>query len=146
MWEVAIATGGAILGVIVSIIGAAWIVRGTISETGQRLSDKIDATDQRITHNLADHQEEDDKNFAHVNGQLANIPQIVGEVGHALREKINQVEMWVRDNYMRRDSFLEFARSLREDHKEMREGVAAGMKEIKEQMNRIEGKVDRDRE
>jgi hypothetical protein len=45
----------------------------------------------------------------------------VGESLSALRTKINEVELHVRDNYLRRDSFVEFNRQITQDVRSMRE-------------------------
>jgi hypothetical protein len=62
-----------------------------------------------------------------------------GESLLALRTKINEVELWCRDNYVRRDSFYKVADTFQSDMKSM--GA-----DLKAQLEKIDGKLERLRE
>jgi hypothetical protein len=61
--------------------------------------------------------------------------QYIGETISAIREKIREVELYVRDTYMRRDSFYEL-------NKANAEALTSLGSEIKARLERMEAKID----
>lgn len=59
-----------------------------------------------------------------------------GEVGIALRNKIQEVELYIRDNYVRRDSFNEVTARIAAD-------LAADVARVETHLTRLEGKIDK---
>lgn len=105
-----------------------WVVRDAIAKSNTSLMTA-----------LAEHQKSDDVEFTAVRKEI-------GEVGHAVRSKIGEVELWSRDHYVRRDSFQLVVTSIENNSKGMRDDLKDALATIMAHVIRIEGKVDRDRE
>lgn len=58
-----------------------------------------------------------------------------GETAAALRAKITEVEIWARDNFVRRDSFYKVTGDLSTDIKDMGASITT-------RLDRMEGKID----
>jgi Sec-independent protein translocase protein TatA len=58
-----------------------------------------------------------------------------GEAVSAIREKVNQVELYCRDTFVRRDSFYKVSGDITEDMKSLRN-------EIIDRLERMETKID----
>jgi len=46
------------------------------------------------------------KHRIETDGEFTMLRRETGEIAAALRQKVNEVELWARDNFVRRDSFL----------------------------------------
>lgn len=66
---------------------------------------------------------------------IDRVRQEAGEMGHALREKIREVELHGRDTFMRRDSFYESQKAQSADIKTLIDQVQA-------RLERMEAKID----
>lgn len=116
MWEhlgVAIAAGAFLLHFLVTIIGGIWklsqmeiSLRGAIDASGKEIDERIDQQARQF-----------------------------GETASALRAKITEVEIWARDNFVRRDSFYKVTGDLSADIKDMGKDITA-------RLDRMEGKID----
>lgn len=58
-----------------------------------------------------------------------------GEMGHALREKIREVELFARDTFMRRDSFYKVQEEIKAEMKALGDKLEA-------RLERMEDKLD----
>lgn len=70
-----------------------------------------------------------------VNDQMDTLSRSFGETVAALREKINQVELDMANNYTRRQSVYSLREELRTELRELG-------KELKESLQRMEAKLD----
>lgn len=77
---------------------------------------------------LTEHQKETDAEFAVVRREI-------GETGAALRQKINEVELWARDNYVRREGFYK----VRDD---LDAAISKLGDKIDNRLERMEAKID----
>lgn len=59
----------------------------------------------------------------------------VGETFAAFRQKISDVEMYIRDNYVRRDSFVEVNRQTQDT-------IRGAVEDLKQRLERMENKID----
>lgn len=89
---------------------------------------KLSQIKSEILAAIAVHRKEYDDEFARVRREF-------GEVGQAIREKITQVELFCRDNYVRRDSFYKVNDDTQASIKELG-------KELRERLERMEEKID----
>lgn len=116
MWE----HGGTIIALLAFLLQLILIAVG-----GTRALGRMEA---RITKTFTDHQKETDDEFALIRREF-------GETVSAAKEKIREVELYVRDTYMRRDSF-----------NELNKHNAAEMKnafdKIEARLERMENKID----
>lgn len=114
-WQIitiAVAVIQLLLNIGIAIVGATWGIA------------KVEATvDKAIAKHRTDF---DDK--------LAVQQQQAGEVATALRTKIHELELWARDTFVRRDSFLTVIN-------EVRNGIGDLGKQIDRRLARIEGRL-----
>lgn len=68
-------------------------------------------------------------------GEFTVLRRETGEIAAALRTKINEVELWARDNFVRRDSFLLATQRIETS-------VAAMGQQIEARLVRMEDKLD----
>lgn len=108
-----IALASFFLNVLVAVIGLTWGVR----RIGQEIEQKIEAHRDRF----------DD--------QIDRLQNETGELGHSLRTKIQHVELFVRDTYVRRDSFYQTMKGYGEEMRGQFEKIDA-------RLERMESKID----
>lgn len=72
---------------------------------------------------------------AEIDERIEAIRREFGETGHALREKIAQVELYTRDTFVRRDSFYKVSDDLAAK-------LTAMDDKIDKRLERMEGKID----
>jgi methyl-accepting chemotaxis protein len=116
MWEHA----GAIVAILAFLLQLILIAIG-----GTRALAKMEAA---ILAQLNAHQKDTDDEFGKVRNEF-------GETGKALREKINQVELFLRDNYVRRDSFYKVNDDTQASIKTLGD-------DLKSWLERLETKID----
>lgn len=104
---------GLLFNILVAIVGLTWGVA--------KIRDAVRAE-------IEEHREKFDT-------QIDALRQNTGEMGAALRQKINDVELYARDTFMRRDSFQLVQAELKEQVK------ALGDK-IENRLERMEAKID----
>lgn len=104
---------GFVLQLAVIIIGGVW----KLSKLESALISKIEETRREI----------DDR----LDVQIREF----GETASALRQKIHEVEIWVRDNFIRRDGFFKVRDEETDAIKEVRD-------ELKDDLRRLEQKID----
>jgi hypothetical protein len=108
-----VAISGLVLNILVAVIGLTWGVA--------KIRDAVRTE-------IEEHREKFD-------GHIDILRQNTGEMGAALRQKINDVELYARDTFMRRDSFQLVQAELKEQVK------ALGDK-IENRLERMEQKID----
>lgn len=86
----------------------------------------------RIKDAVRDEIEQHRKEF---DDDLGTIRREFGETGHALREKITEVELWGRDNFVKKDSFVSVTDRISREVKEFAD-------RIDKRLERMEGKID----
>lgn len=79
--------------------------------------------------------DEIDRHKDRVNGEVQSLRGETGEMGIAIRTKINDVELFVRDNFVRKDTFARFADS-------MSELIRQSLEKIDKRLDRMENKMD----
>jgi hypothetical protein len=119
-WLTMAAIGGVglIIQIIVLAVGGTWKLSG--------IEKSLSAT---FSAALKEHREKVDEEIDRARREF-------GETVTALRAKITEVELWARDNFVRRDSFQEVTRGLANTLKDFKD-------ELKAQMDRLDGKLDR---
>lgn len=70
-----------------------------------------------------------------IDGEFDKVRREVGEVGHALREKIREVELFTRDNFVRTPVYTA-------GQDEVKKGLLTLGSEIKTRLERMESKID----
>ena len=81
-----------------------------------------------LSTNVAEHMKEDDSQFAIMRREL-------GETGHALRQKIHEVELFASENYVRREGFYKVQDSIETKIESLAEKIDA-------RLERMEIKID----
>lgn len=123
------------LTIIGLLVGATWKILG-------RIGDVHDASKQA----MVDHQKSDDAAFALVHSELRSsaeeIRKEVGESMTAIRQKITDVELWSRDNFVRRDSFLAIIEALKNDSKILRDDIRGFHDRLDAAFLRLEKKIE----
>lgn len=109
-----------LLNVLIAIIGLTWgiskikdAVRDEIEENRVRMEAKIEDADREI----------------------ASVSLRAGEIGMAIRTKINEVELHLRDHYVRRDSFDRVINMITDSIKVLGD-------KIEHRLERMEAKID----
>lgn len=81
-----------------------------------------------INKTITDHRTE-------IDGEFVIIRKETGELGAALRQKLTDIELWSRDNFVRRDSFASTMERVERNIKDMGD-------RIETRLLRMEGKID----
>lgn len=89
---------------------------------------KLAASEQAIQRSLVSSRKELD---SHIDG----LRREVGETLTAMRQKIQEVELYIRDNYVRRDSFSEVTKRISNE-------VEAAVGRVELQVAKLENKID----
>lgn len=119
-----VAIGSLALNVGVAVVGATWGIgklRATISEAAIKQSATLEERIERMTRYFGE--------------SLAAIRQKVADVETNTNNKISEVELWNRDNFMRRDSFMAFSARTEE-------AAQRNADKIDTRLERIEGKIE----
>lgn len=109
-----------LLNVLIAIVGGTWgigkikdAVRAEIDENRIRMEAKLENADREI----------------------AVVSNRAGEIGMAIRSKINEVELHLRDHYVRRDSFDQVIKMIQDSIKILGD-------KIEHRLDRMETKLD----
>lgn len=124
-WGVLVSVLSVALNLIVMLVGGArWSakIESSIREAVAQERKEIDAELISIRRELVDQSSQSRREF--------------GELGHALREKIREVELHIRDNFVRKETFTEVMRNTSDQLKNMGDRVET-------RLMRIETKFDR---
>lgn len=116
MWEhigTIVVVAGFVIHLVCTIVGGTWAL-------SQLKASMIQA--------LTAHQKEVDEEFAVVRREM-------GEMGSALRQKINEVELFGRDVYVRREGFYKVKDELSDAIKDLGDKIDA-------RLDRMETKID----
>jgi hypothetical protein len=108
-----VAISGLILNILVAVIGLTWGVA--------KIRDAVRTE-------IEEHREK-------FEGQIDTLRKNTGEMGAALRQKINDVELYARDTFMRRDSFAAVQAELKAQMQAMGD-------KIETRLERMETKID----
>jgi hypothetical protein len=115
----------------VTVIGATfWFGRNTVTK-----DDLISAT-ATMTTEIHDLRDEIDAHGRQVGETISSIRQRIADVDSGATKKITEVELYVRDTFVRRDSWHNAMNQIQERW-------AAGEKIAEERSLRLEAKVDR---
>ena len=76
-----------------------------------------------------------EKSRKEIDDRIEVLKREFGETNAAVRSKIHEVEIWARDNFMRRDGFYKVQEQLSSEIKTVRD-------EMKSDLRRIEEKID----
>jgi len=71
-----------------------------------------------------------------VEGKIESLRSNTGEMGAALRSKITEVELFMRDTFVRRDSFNTFASAIADN-------IKIQFDKVDRRLERMESKLDR---
>jgi hypothetical protein len=113
------------LNVVIAIVGLTWGL-GKIRETvGKSLEQHREAVRASMDVHRKDFEE-----------GLAMVRREFGETGSALRQKINEVELWSRDNFVKHDTFGEVTDRISREVKDFAD-------RIDKRLERMEGKIDK---
>jgi hypothetical protein len=107
------AVAALLLNVTIAIVGATW----GLSKIKEAVRDLMEM-----------HRREVDQ-------QLSSMGRNFGETASAIREKVREVEIWGRDNYVRRDDFLVATG-------EIKAGIALLGERLENRFERMESKID----
>lgn len=70
-----------------------------------------------------------------IDGQFEMLRKETGEMGHALREKIREVELFSRDTFMRRDSFYTVQTEIKAEMKTLGDKLEARLERMEEKID-----------
>lgn len=79
--------------------------------------------------------DEIEKHKDRVNSEVKSLRSETGEMGAALRQKVTEVELFVRDNFIHKDTFTRFADSVTEL-------IRQSLEKIDKRLDRMENKLD----
>ena len=108
-----IALAGLVLNVLVALVGLTWGVA--------KIRDAVRSE-------IAAHREK-------VDGELDALTRSLGKNLIELRDKIREVELYVRDTYLRRDNFYEVMKGVSSD-------LRSNFEKIEARLERMEAKID----
>jgi len=109
-----VAIGFGILNTLVLAVGGVW---------------KLTRVENAIKDDIANHQK-------YTDGEFAKVRREVGETVAAIRQKVHDVELWSRDNFILREAFHETVQQLTVAIKAMDE-------KIESRLIRMETKIER---
>ena len=112
-----ISVGTLLLSLIANVVGGTWILRGSNARLMESFDQKLDARRKELVREIAEIERRSAIGLDETNRRS-------GELISAIREKVVQVELWVRDNCVSKDTF----------------NLVIG--EIKESWRRFEDKMD----
>lgn len=120
-----VGTLGFVLNIVVLSIGGTW---------------KLSRVEASIRQSVSDHRKEIDTEIMGVRKDFSDDLTVMrrefGETGAAIRAKINEVELFMRDEFVRKRSFEAVLNEVRGDIKGMGDKLEA-------RLLRMEGKIDR---
>lgn len=116
--SIAVASIAVLLSFIVSIVGATW----ALSRSGNKLYEKVNLKLEADKDELATRLNEIDAKFS---VDIKSAERNFGETVSAIRQKVSDVELWGRDNYVTKNTFNMV------------------ISEIKDSWLRLEEKIDR---
>lgn len=108
----AVAVLSLLLNVGIAIVGATWGIARLKAAVGEEIA----------------------KHRADFDGKLEGVERNAGETAAALRNKVHELELWVRDTFVRRDSFLTVIQ-------EVKGGIAELGKQLDKRLDRIESRL-----
>lgn len=94
-------------------------VLGTVVGTTWRVGRLLDQRDSGLIKMIADHELADVERFAAIRSDVSDAGERIrrefGETGYALRQKMTDIELWGRDNYLQKVPFYKVTEKLSED-------------------------------
>lgn len=94
-----------IVSVATIVGGAVWKVSRVEKELGERMDEQVDELREEMNAQI-DNVQRDHKNLEKDSiGRAETLRHESGETGHAIRQKIHEVEMFVRDRFVSKESF-----------------------------------------
>lgn len=98
-------------------------VIGTVIGTTWRVSRIVGKYDTTLIELMSQHELADTRRFADTRAYIIEmgdtVRREVGEEGHAIRQKIYEIEMWGRDNYVPIENFNDSTKRLETDLREL---------------------------
>lgn len=119
---------GFVFQVVATLVGGAWVLGRANARIAETFREELDKHKADTTKGL------DEVNKILVENELS-AERRVGEVGAALRSKITEFELFVRDHYVRRDTFQEMV-------KMMSTSVQSQFARLEASINRLSDKFD----
>jgi hypothetical protein len=131
LWQVIIGLGMLVLNLVGSAIGCTWAIGGA----RQANSEKISVTNTKIDQVKLDMERR-------INEEARKAGEDFAETVKAVREKQNEIEMWVRDNLVSKATFLLFVTEFqgRFDRFEARQEKRD--EKFEKQLEAIDGKLN----
>lgn len=83
------------------------------------------------------------KNRDDIHNELDRMRREVGEAVAAMRQKINDVELWTRDTFIRRDSFFELMRRGEKLMDSQFATITAQFEKVDVRFGKVDEKLDR---
>ena len=116
-WEAGVALATLVLSFVISAISGTWI----LGKSREKLSEKIDEAKLELERKIHDETDNSVHDF--------------GETVSAIRTKMNEMELWNRDNFVNKATFNVVLAQLRSDAERLED-------KIDRRFDRIEAKLD----
>lgn len=123
VWQAAIAFGMFLLGVLSSIVGATW----TLGKSREKLVEKIDATRLELDRRI--------------DAESDVVAQRVGETFTALRQKITDMELWNRDNFVSKNTFTFVMGDIKDWQRRFEEKIDRRFDKLEDKLSPPEGGI-----
>lgn len=103
------------------------------------MPDRLNTLEKRIMNAVSEHREHTDSVLSKTRGDLdeamGETRREFGETVHAMQSKLQQFELWVRDNFVRSGSFLAVT-------KETKDALTTQNLAVEKRFDKIEAKID----
>lgn len=124
-----IAIGSISLNILVALVGGTWGISKITANISTEFQQELDGQKEDTTRRL-------DGLQRLMSGNELAMERNIGETGAAIREKIKEVELFTRDNFVRRDTFHEMVQLLTTN-------MQTQFGRLEETLNRLSDKLDR---
>lgn len=114
---VMVAGGALALNVVREVFGGGWNLSGRLAAMETKLTKEIKASKEEVERRQDDQTRD------------------VGETIAAMRQHMVQIELYIRDHYVRRDSFIEVNRQTQD-------AIKGAVEDLKGRLDRMEKKLD----
>jgi hypothetical protein len=137
--SVVAAGAGAVLSALASAIVVGWKGRGYIDEANREVDTKMrtleTGIDARIRSVEAKHDTDSRTLENSIREMINEALHMNGEGLTAIRTKMTDIEIWGRDNYVRREDYMESIRTIHRSLEAMSAKLDAGLKELRAEMS-----------
>jgi molybdopterin converting factor small subunit len=124
--QYAVAAGMLIVNLVAAVIGGTWI----LGRTSSSLSEKIDAAKLELERR--------------VNTEADQLSRNVGETVSALRQKLSDIELWNRDNFVNRRTFDTSLSDTREMLRRLEDKIEQRFNSVDRKLSKMSGEPSND--